>query len=148
MTALNRVAMAAVLALTSGAAVAADCKNAGSFEKWLQEFRKEALAEGITASTLASAAQYLQFDRSIVARDRGQRFFSQGFLDFYGKLANKGREQRAKRQVELHRATFARSEKQYGVPAAVVTAFWALESDFGSGMGNLPVLRSLATLAY
>jgi lytic murein transglycosylase len=30
----------------------------------------------------------------------------------------------------------------------VIVAFWALESDFGAGMGNLQVLRSLATLAY
>ena len=30
----------------------------------------------------------------------------------------------------------------------MIVAFWALESDFGGGMGNLPVLRSLATLAY
>ena len=30
----------------------------------------------------------------------------------------------------------------------MITAFWALESDYGSGMGNLNVLRSLATLAY
>ena len=143
-----RIALFASVLAFSGAAHAADCKTTGSFEKWLQDFMAEAKAEGIKPATLASAAPFLQFDRSIVARDRGQRFFSQGFLDFYGKLANKGREQRAKRQVELHRATFARSEKDYGVPAAVVTAFWALESDFGSGMGNLPVLRSLATLAY
>ena len=38
--------------------------------------------------------------------------------------------------------------KQWGIPAPVITAFWALESDFGSGMGKLPVLRSLTTLAY
>ena len=30
----------------------------------------------------------------------------------------------------------------------MITGFWALESDFGKGMGNLPVLRSLITLAY
>lgn len=148
MTALSRFVLLAVLTVLPGAAAAADCKTTGTFEKWLHAFKAEAQADGISQATLASAAPFLQYDRSIVARDRGQRFFSQGFLDFYGKLANKGREQRAKRQVELHRATFARSEKDYGVPAAVVTAFWALESDFGSGMGNLPVLRSLATLAY
>ena len=34
------------------------------------------------------------------------------------------------------------------MPGAVIAAFWALESDFGAGMGDLPVLRSLATLAY
>ena len=34
------------------------------------------------------------------------------------------------------------------MPGPVIAAFWALESDFGAGMGDLPVLRSLATLAY
>ena len=34
------------------------------------------------------------------------------------------------------------------MPPAVIAGFWALESDFGSGMGKKPVLRSLATLAY
>jgi lytic murein transglycosylase len=34
------------------------------------------------------------------------------------------------------------------VPAAVITAFWGLESDFGSGQGKDQALKSLATLAY
>ena len=31
---------------------------------------------------------------------------------------------------------------------SVITGFWALESDFGAGMGKDPILGSLATLAY
>ena len=38
--------------------------------------------------------------------------------------------------------------KEYGVAPAVITGFWALESDFGAGMGKLPIMRSLVTLAY
>ncbi len=38
--------------------------------------------------------------------------------------------------------------KEYGVHPAVITGFWALESDFGAGMGKLPIMRSLVTLAY
>ena len=30
----------------------------------------------------------------------------------------------------------------------VITAFWAMETDFGAVQGNLPVVRSVATLAY
>ena len=43
---------------------------------------------------------------------------------------------------------FARAEKEYGVPPAVIAAFWGLESDFGANMGSLPTLRSLVSLAY
>ena len=34
------------------------------------------------------------------------------------------------------------------MPASVITGFWALESDFGAGMGKLPILPSLVALAY
>jgi len=39
-------------------------------------------------------------------------------------------------------------EKRFGVPRQVITAFWALETDFGANMGKFSTLRSLATLAY
>ena len=50
--------------------------------------------------------------------------------------------------LQRYKTIFDRAEKEYGVPGPVITGFWALESDFGGGMGNLPVLRSLVTLAW
>lgn len=124
------------------------CKNTGDFGPWLEAFKKDALAQGVTPRTLAAAAPYLTLDQNIIWTDRGQKFFAQSFLDFSSKLASPNRHQSGIAKVNQHKAIFARAEKEYGVPAAVITAFWALESDFGSGMGNKPVLRSLATLAY
>jgi lytic murein transglycosylase len=51
-------------------------------------------------------------------------------------------------KLKAHAATLARAEQQFGVPGAVIVAFWALETDFGADNGKLPVLRSLLTLAY
>ena len=50
--------------------------------------------------------------------------------------------------IKKYGDTFARIEKQFGVPAEVITAFWALETDFGQVMGDDPTLISLATLGY
>ena len=50
--------------------------------------------------------------------------------------------------IQKHKATFAAVEKQFGVPAPVIVAFWALETDFGANTGNLPTVQSLATLAW
>jgi lytic murein transglycosylase len=47
-----------------------------------------------------------------------------------------------------HAALFAREDKDFGVPASVITAFWALESDFGAGQGKDQAIKSLTTLAY
>lgn len=126
----------------------ANCKNTGAFDAWLSGFKKEAAANGVSAQTISSALGGMTLDGGIIGRDRKQQFFTQTFLDFSGKLANPSRLNSSIFKVNKNKAIFKRAEADYGVPAPVITAFWALESDFGSGMGNLPVLRSLATLAY
>src|SRR5512143_3848764 len=76
----------AFLAAHIGPAEAATCRNAGSFEKWLADFKKEALAQGISPSVLAAASPYLQFEQRIVNRDRAQGVFNQSFLKFSDRM--------------------------------------------------------------
>jgi lytic murein transglycosylase len=145
--------VAAALACTamqpsSSASAAPVCQTTGSFERWLDGFRQEAAAQGISRATIISALNGMTFDPGIIARDRRQSFFAQSFIDFSRKLATQNRVQSGRQQIAKHRGIFDRIEQQYGVPPSVIAAFWALESDFGVGMGNLPVLRSLASLAY
>ncbi len=125
-----------------------NCKNTGSFERWLDEFRKEARANGVSNATIASALGGMTLDPGIISRDRKQGFFAQTFTAFSGKLISKNRLDNGASRLRQHQALLAKAEKDHGVPGPVIVAFWALESDFGVGMGNLPVLRSLATLAY
>ena len=132
----------------SSAAEAADCRTGGSFEAWLGRFKTEARAQGISQSALDRAAPYLVYDQRIVNIDRGQRIFAQPFLEFSGKMLPSGRITGGIAQIQKYRAVFDREEKQYGVPAAVITAFWGLESDFGAGQGKDNSIRSLTSLAY
>ena len=125
-----------------------NCQNTGSFENWLRGFRQEAAAQGVTQGTLSAVLDDMTVDHGIIARDRRQSFFGQSFVEFRGKLISRNRITNGQRQLEKYHSVFARAEKEYGVPGPVITGFWALESDFGAGMGKLPVLRSLATLAY
>ncbi len=124
------------------------CKNTGNFDTWLAAFKKDAAANGVSQTTIQSALSGMRLDPGVISRDRKQGIFSISFLDFSAKLATVPRLQRSKAQVKKHADTFARANKQFGVPASVIAGFWALESDFGTGMGDLPILRSLATLAY
>lgn len=125
-----------------------NCKNTGTFEAWIRDFRREAAAAGISQRTISSALDGLTLDQTVISRDRRQGFFAQSFLDFSAKLATANRVQSGRAQIERNRATFDRAVKQFGVDPAVITGFWALESDFGAGMGKLPIMRSLVTLAY
>ena len=127
----------------------ANCQNtSGPFDRWLGGVKQEALKRGVRPQTLSLALDGLTEDRDIIRIDRGQSFFAQSFLDFQAKLATPGRVASGKEKIKQHAAIFQREVAQFGVPASVITAFWALESDFGSGMGKRPVMRSLATLAW
>ena len=127
---------------------AAACHNGASFDRFLADLKQQAAAAGVSQRAIAEAAPYLVYDQGIVNRDRGQRVFGQVFTEFAGRMAAAYRMQQGQAQIKAHAAAFARAEKEYGVPPAVIAAFWGLESDFGANMGNLPTLRSLVSLAY
>jgi lytic murein transglycosylase len=127
---------------------AASCHNGASFDRFLAELKQQAVAAGVSQRTLAEAAPYLVYDQGIVNRDRGQRVFGQIFTAFAGRMAAPYRMQQGQQRIRTYAAAFARAEKEYGVPPAVIAAFWGLESDFGANMGNLPTLPSLVSLAY
>jgi lytic murein transglycosylase len=119
-----------------------------SFDRFLADLKQQAVAAGVSQHTIAEASPYLVYDQGIVNRDRGQRVFGQVFTEFAGRMAAVYRMQQGQAKIKTYAAAFARAEKEYGVPPAVIAAFWGLESDFGANMGNLPTLRSLVSLAY
>jgi lytic murein transglycosylase len=127
---------------------AASCHNGLSFERFLADLKQQAAAAGVSERTLAEASPYLVYDQGIVNRDRGQRVFGQIFTQFAGRMAAPFRMQQGQAEIRTYASAFARAEQEYGVPPAVIAAFWGLESDFGANMGNLPTLRSLVSLAY
>jgi lytic murein transglycosylase len=125
------------------------CRNTGpAFEPWLAQFRKDAVARGVSQRAISTALDGMTLDQNIINIDRGQSFFAQSFLAFSDKLASMNRVTNGRKRLEMHKPHFERAERDYGVPGAVIAAFWALESDFGVGLGNKPVLRSLAALAW
>lgn len=140
--------LAASLAMSLAPAFAdTTCREGEPFAAWLANLREEAGRAGISATTLA-ALDELTFDERVLKQDRGQPTLSQSFLDFAGRVVSADRLARGRALLKTHAEMFARIERDYGVPGAVITAFWGLETDYGAFMGNFSSLRSLATLAY
>jgi lytic murein transglycosylase len=126
----------------------AACHNGMSFDRFLADLKQQAVAEGVSQRALAEAAPYLVYDQGIVNRDRGQRVFGQVFTEFARNRASDGAAKNAQARIRQHAAAFTRAEKEYGVPPAVIAAFWGLESSFGAELGKLHTLPSLVSLAY
>ena len=127
---------------------AATCHNGANFDRFLADLKQQAIAAGVSQQAIAEASPYLVYEQGIVNRDRGQRVFGQIFTEFAGRMAAPYRMQQGQQRIKTYAAAFARAEKEYGVPPAVIAAFWGLESDFGANMGHLPTLPSLVSLAY
>lgn len=142
-------AVVASMAMVGPAAANHTCRNTGTFEHWLEGFKQEAAAAGISRATISAALDGVTYDPNVVKRDHGQGVFQQSYLQFAERMSNNNRFQNGLRQLKNNAALFARIEQQFGVPPAVVVAFWGLESDYGAYKGNVwPIIRAVATLAY
>jgi lytic murein transglycosylase len=138
----------AALALPALAQNVGACRAGTNFERWLSQFKQDAAKAGVSQRAIATASPYLVFDQGTVNRDRGQRVFGQIFTTFSDRMAAAHRVQGGQQKLKQYANAFARAEREYGVPPAVIAAFWGLETDFGGNSGKLPILKSLATLAY
>ena len=144
--------LGSVISLTlpvSAQAETAACRNPANFDRWLQEFKRDAASQGISPRAIEAALQGATYDAQVVRRDHGQGVFQQSFLQFAGRMAGGGRYQNGIKQLKANAALFARIEQRFGVPPAVVAALWGLESDYGAYKGGtFHIVRSVATLAF
>ncbi|MHA1547368.1 MAG: lytic murein transglycosylase [Alphaproteobacteria bacterium] len=139
------IAGAAIVGLPAGAAA---CQSEGSFGAWLEGVKREAAAMGLSQRAIKSGLANVRFDPGIVKKDRAQGVFAQDFLTFSNRMVASYRLQHGAKNLSKYKNTFARIEREFGVPAPVLTAFWGLETDFGANIGDGPTMTSLATLAY
>jgi len=136
------------IAISGAAEAAPRCRNTGSFDAWVEQFKRDAVAQGISPQVVAAAAPELVFDPSVIRRDQGQAVFSRTFVDFANRLLGGGRIPNGAAAIKKNQALFAQVEKEFGVPPEVIAAVWGLESDYGAVFGKFKILPSLATLAY
>ena len=117
-------------------------------DAWVQKFRPRALAAGVSAATFDAALRGVAFNPKVVERDRNQNEFSKTIWDYLDTAVSEDRVALGVKALARHRDLLERIEADYGVDKEILVAVWGLESAYGTYRGNLPVLGSLATLAY
>ncbi|WP_432765347.1 lytic murein transglycosylase [Halomonas aquatica] len=118
------------------------------FEGWLSRFRREALAEGISASTLARALEGLRYRPRVIELDRSQPEFVRPIWQYLDSAVSSTRVTNGRQRLAEHRATARETEQRFGVPAEVIVAIWGIESNYGGNFGDFSTLEALATLAF
>ncbi|AWD22937.1 lytic murein transglycosylase [Fuscovulum blasticum] len=121
--------------------------NAG-FDAWVDGFRGRAAGRGISQSTLNAAFGNAGFLPEVIEKDRNQTEFKRTLEDYLAIAASDERVSLGRQKYSQLGGLLSQIEGRYGVEPHVVTAFWGLESFYGTRRGNVPVISALATLAY
>src|SRR3954453_15227289 len=143
---LRALVLGTLLLTSATPSLAAPC-GSGTFETWLEDFKKEAASKGIAQSAIQAGLSGVTLDKSVLARDHSQKVFSQSFEEFSGRMVPP-RLARGANMMKQYGSVLGRIEQSYGVPGEVLVAIWGLETDFGVNTGKFSTIRSLATLAY
>jgi len=133
-----------LLSLLMGGAAHANA----DFESWLAAFRADAAAQGISAATLDAALTGVTPVERVIELDRRQPEFLQTFADYLGRRVTPSQVALGQALMAEHADLLDAVEQQYGIPKAVLVAFWGLETNYGATLGSLNIPASLATLAY
>lgn len=142
-----RAAFAATLISCALAAPAYGQTCGGAFAPWLKDAVAEAGQSGVGEKGQKALSRARQ-DPKVLRRDRAQGVFSQTFLEFSGRMVSSYRLKNGQANMRKYKRVFDRAREIYGVPPEVISAFWALETDFGAVQGDFSTLNALATLAH
>ncbi|NCQ23932.1 MAG: lytic murein transglycosylase [Rhodobacteraceae bacterium CG17_big_fil_post_rev_8_21_14_2_50_63_15] len=118
------------------------------FDRWVAGFRGRALSQGISRQVFDRAFRGVTFNLEIVAKDRNQSEFKREIWDYLDSATSPVRVKNGQEALRRHRRALDRIEAHYGVEKEIVTAVWGMESTYGERLGDLPLIQSLATLAY
>lgn len=120
----------------------------GSFDRWIEELRAEALGKGISEATLNAALADVKPIERVIELDRRQPEFTQTFWGYLDKRVNDERIKRGRALLKKHRRLLRAIRRKYGVQPRFLVSFWGLESSYGDHFGGFPVVQALVTLAY
>lgn len=126
--------------------VAADPQN---WNAWVAEVRQQALAEGVSPTVFDEAfAGIHEPSRTVKSLARSQPEHRLTFSKYLHSRADGYRITMGRKNYQKNKEVLENVGRDFAVDPCFIVAFWGMESSYGTYMGNFPVIRSLATLAY
>lgn len=119
-----------------------------TFADWKNSFRARSADKGISGATFDRAFAGISVNDRVIELDGRQAEFTKAIWEYLDSAVSETRIKNGKEKAALHAETLRQIEATYGVESKIVLAIWGLESAYGFNYGSIPVIESLATLAY
>ena len=121
--------------------------DAEQFLTCKQQLSLRASEAGISKPAIDAALSSLQFEQRVLDLDRRQPEFTDTLANYLSSRVTPARIEEGRKLMHTHRRILQQAAERFGVQPQYLVAFWGLETNFGSNLGKIPTLNSLATLA-
>ena len=119
-----------------------------SFKEWLKNFKVYALKNNISELTFDMAMSHVIFLPKVIKYDRFQPEFYEDTKTYISKRSSN---QKVKQGTKLFRANenfINLIDKKFSVEKSLLMALMGVETNFGTYLGKMDILSSLATLSF
>ena len=122
------------------------------FAGYVSGLGRQAIAQGVSRSTVEAVIPTLTFNPRVVELDRAQPGGNPGvipqFAPYRARHVDAPRINRGRDKYAQLRPLLARVERETGVPEGIMISIYGNETNYGAYTGDFDLPRSLASLAY
>ena len=118
-----------------------------AFSACISELKQQARAADIPSEIADRVLGDLRYRPRVIELDRAQPEFTRSFSAYLEARVTTWKVMQGRMLYARHRPLLDRLTERYGVPGRYLVAFWGMETNYGSYLGSMPTLDSLATLA-
>ncbi|WP_415295847.1 lytic murein transglycosylase [Candidatus Pelagibacter sp. Uisw_113] len=122
--------------------------NENEFNEWLANFKVYALEKKISEKTFNLAMSDVVFLPKVIKYDRFQPEFYEDTKTYISKRTSKQKVDRGNKLYELNKDFINMIDDKFSVERELLLALMGIETNFGTYVGKMDILSSLATLSY
>ena len=121
---------------------------ADDFNDWKIKFKKRAINEGISKSTVNNLIDNSKFLPDVIKYDRYQPEFYEDTKTYISKRTSSKKVKLGKIILNKENNIINKVSSEYKVDKNLLLALMGIETNFGNYLGKMDIVSSLATLSY
>ena len=121
---------------------------ADDFNNWKIKFKKRAINEGISKSTVNNLIDKSKFLPDVIKYDRYQPEFYEDTKTYISKRTSSKKVKLGKIILNKENNIINKVSSEYKVDKNLLLALMGIETNFGNYLGKMDIVSSLATLSY
>ena len=122
--------------------------NENSFEDWLKDFKLHALKNNISEDTFNMAMSNVIFLPKVIKYDRFQPEFYEDTKTYISKRTSNQKIKKGSQLYNENKNFIDSIEVKFSVEKQLLLSLMGIETNFGTYVGKMDILSSLATLSF